>query len=69
MKKLFERIFAHWQTTLTGVLGTAAILIPPVKHWVETTTHVNALSILALAFLIQAALAADASKTPPTATP
>lgn len=58
----------NWQTTLAGILGVIIVVIPPIKAWIETTTHLDVTAILALIVALVAALAKDHNVTGGTRT-
>lgn len=59
-----KAILANWRTTLIGLCGILVVAIPPIQQWLQTTTKLNATSILAVVLAVAAAFTADAHKTP-----
>jgi hypothetical protein len=61
---LLDKLFVNWRTTLVGVVGLLAVLVPPIQAWLANTAHLNTTSILALVLAVLGALSTDANKTP-----
>lgn len=58
-----DKVFQNWRTTLVGVFGILAVLVPPIQQWLQATTHLTATSIMALLLAVLAALSTDAHST------
>lgn len=55
-----DKIFGSWRTTLLGILGIVAVVLPPVQSWLQSTTHLSASAILALIVALIGAFSQDA---------
>ena len=57
---MLDTLLKNWRTTLLGIIAILTALIPPLRDWITSTTHIDFGAILALVVGLMGALSKDA---------